>query len=61
MNMNRKERLFATMVVIFGLLVLGGVAVAAPKAKHHNHHDGKQMIAERLKTDGHHEIHKKGK
>jgi hypothetical protein len=61
MNMNRIQRLFTAMVVIFGLFVLGDAAVAAPKAKHHNHHDGKQMLAERLKTDGHHEIHKKGK
>jgi hypothetical protein len=61
MNMNRIERLFTTMVVCLGLFALVSAAFAAPKAKHHNHHDGKQMLAERLKTDGHHEIHKKGK
>lgn len=60
MNTNRIQRLFTAMVVIFGLLALGNVAVAAPKAKHHNHHDAKQMLGERLKTNGHHEIHKKG-
>lgn len=61
MNTNRIQRLFTAMVVIFGLVALGDVAAAAPKAKHHNHHDGKQMLGERLKTNGHHEIHKKGK
>jgi hypothetical protein len=61
MNMNRIQRLFTTMVVIIGLFVLGGAAFAAPKAKHHNHHDAKQLLGERLKTNGHHEIHKKGK
>jgi hypothetical protein len=48
------------MVVIFSLFVLGDDAVAAPKAKHHNHHDGKQLLGENLKTNGHHEIHRKG-
>src|ERR1019366_4449037 len=60
MNMNRIQRLFTAMVVIFGLFALGGAAVAAPKAKHHNHHDAKQLLGERLKTNGNHEIHKKG-
>ncbi len=61
MNLNRIQRLFTAMAVIFGLFALGDAAVAAPKAKHHNHHDAKQLLGERLKTDGHHEIHKKGK
>jgi hypothetical protein len=62
MNMNRVQRLFTALVVIFGLFALGETALAAPKAKgkHHNHHDGKAMLGEKLKTDGHHEIHKKG-
>jgi hypothetical protein len=62
MNMNRVQRLFSALVVIFGLFALGSTALAAPKAKgkHHNHHDGKAMLAEKIKTDGHHEIHKKG-
>jgi hypothetical protein len=61
MNMNRIQRLFTAMAVIFGLFVLGDAAVAAPKAKHHNHHDAKQLLGERLKTNGQHEIHTKGK
>jgi hypothetical protein len=32
---------------------------ARPKAQ--NHHDAKQLVAEKLKTDGRHEIHQKGK
>jgi hypothetical protein len=60
MNINRIQRLFTAIVVIFGLFALGDAAVAAPKAKHHNHHDGKQMLGEKLKTNGQHEIHRKG-
>src|ERR1700719_3779349 len=60
MNVYRIQRLFIATVVIFGLLALGDDAFAAPKAKHHNHHDGKQMLGAKLKTDGHHEIHRKG-
>jgi hypothetical protein len=60
MKMNRTQRLFTVVAVIVGLFALGDTAVAAPKAKHHNHHDGKQMLGEKIKTDGHHEIHKKG-
>ena len=61
MNMNRMQRLLTASVCIFGLFALGGAAVAAPRSKHHNHHDGKQLLGERLKTGGHHEIHRKGK
>src|ERR1700726_2259176 len=61
MNMNRIQRLFTAMFVIFSLSALGGAAVAAPKAKHHNHHDAKQLLGDRLNTNGHYEIHKKGR
>jgi len=60
-NMNRIQRLFTAMVVIFGLFALGAAAVAAPVAKHHNHHDGKQLVGDNLKHDGHHDIDHKGK
>jgi hypothetical protein len=58
MNMNRMQRLFPAVVAVFGLLVLGVAAVAAPKG---NHHDAKQMLGDRVKHDGHHVIHQKGK
>jgi hypothetical protein len=61
MNMYRLQRLLTVVIVICGLSALGGTAFAQPKPKHHNHHDGKQMLGEKLKTNGHHEIHKKGK
>jgi major membrane immunogen (membrane-anchored lipoprotein) len=59
--MNRIQRFSTAMVVIFGLFALGAAAVAAPVAKHHNHHDGKQLVGDNLKHDGHHDIDHKGK
>jgi len=61
LNKNRAPVLFTAMAVIFALFALGAAAVASPKAKHHNHHDGKQMVGEKLKTNGRHEIDRKGK
>jgi hypothetical protein len=49
------------MAVIFGLFALGEAAVAAPTAKNHNHHDGKALLGDNLKHDGHHDIDHKGK
>jgi hypothetical protein len=60
-TMNRIQSFFTAMVVIVGLFVLGGDAVAAPSAKHHNHHDGKALLGDNLKHDGHHDIDHKGK
>jgi hypothetical protein len=62
MKINRKQRLLVAAIAIGCICALSGYALAAPnKAKHTNHHDGKQMVGEKLKTDGHHEIHQKGK
>jgi uncharacterized protein with FMN-binding domain len=61
MNMNRIPRLLTSTAVIFALFVLGGSALASPPAKHHNHHDGKQMLGDNLKHDGPHDIDHKGK
>jgi hypothetical protein len=58
--MNRVPLHSVAIVVLFALFAASS-AFAAPKAKHHNHHDGKQMVAEKIKTDGNHEIHRKGK
>jgi hypothetical protein len=56
MNMNR---VLAAIVVTFSLLAMGNVAFAVA-AKKQNHHDGHRLVAAKLKTDGHHDIDKKG-
>jgi hypothetical protein len=57
MNMNRTHYLFIALVGIFGLFALGHTAIAAAKA---NHHNGQQLLGEKIKTNGHHVIDKKG-
>jgi hypothetical protein len=56
--MNR-NRVLRAAVITFTLLAIGelGFAVAAKKQ---NHHDGSKLVAAKLKTDGHHDIDKKG-
>ena len=56
MNMNRVR---AAIVITFGLLAIGSVAFAAA-AKKQNHLDGLRLVAAKLKTDGHHDIDKRG-
>jgi hypothetical protein len=58
MNMNRTQRLIPAVLAIFGLLALAETVVAVGKA---NHHDAKQLLADKGKTDGRHVIHTKGK
>ena len=55
--MNRNRVLAA--IVVFSLLAIGTVAFAVA-AKKQNHHDGHRLVAAKLKTDGHHDIDKKG-
>jgi hypothetical protein len=52
--------LWMAVVVSF---VFVAVAVAAPKGgkKKHGHHDGKSMVQAKLKTNGKHQLDKKGK
>src|SRR5260370_41947806 len=57
MNMNRIQSRLIAVVLIFGLLAFVGAGFAAPKA---NHHNGQQLLGEKIKTNGHHVIHKKG-
>jgi len=57
MNNKRIQRLLTAIVVIVGLFALADAAIAKAKA---NHHDGKQLLGENIKTNGHHVIHKKG-
>jgi hypothetical protein len=58
MNMNRIQRFLTVVVVILGVVTLAGAGITAPKA---NHHDGQQLLGEKIKTNGHHELHKNGK
>ena len=44
---------------VCSVLAIGSVAFAVA-AKKQNHHDGRQLVAAKLKTDGHHDIDKKG-
>ncbi|MGA2647744.1 MAG: hypothetical protein ABSF15_23835 [Candidatus Sulfotelmatobacter sp.] len=53
------NRVFAATVITFSLLAIGNVAFAVA-AKKQNHHDGRRLVAAKLKTDGHHDIDKKG-
>jgi hypothetical protein len=58
--MDRLPRYFLSAVATFGLLVVSTAAIAVVvKAQHH--HDGKQLVGDKLKQDGHHDIDHKGK
>src|ERR1051325_11709693 len=54
--MNRLPYLCIALIGVIGLIV--GPAVAAPKAQHH--HNGQQLLGEKIKTNGAHVIDKKG-
>jgi hypothetical protein len=56
MNMNR---ILGAIVILCGVLAIGNVAFAVA-AKKQAHHDGGKLVATKLKTDGHHDIDKKG-
>lgn len=60
MNMNRMQRLLAGAALIFGLLAFAfaDIGIAAPKA---NHHNGQQLLGDKIKTNGQHVIDRKGK
>jgi hypothetical protein len=49
-----------TLVAAFALSIGANAALAVPvKAQHH--HDAKGLVSDKLKTDGHHDIDRKGK
>ncbi len=58
MNLNRIQRLLPAVMAIFGLFAVADTAVAVAKG---NHHDAKQLLGDKAKTDGRHVIHTKGK
>jgi hypothetical protein len=69
MKMNRTQRLLASVVMIVGLLALGQAAIAQGKGhggeKGHghgnaHHNNGQQMVGEKIHSNGHHVIDKKG-
>jgi len=60
MKLNRTQRLLVAIVAIVGISALfasGAAALAAAKA---NHHNGQQLLGQKIKTNGHHLIDKKG-
>ena len=72
MSMNRIQRLLTALVMIFGLLAMGETAIAQGKGhgggkgqaeKGHgkaNHHNGQQMLGEKIHKNGSHVFHQKG-
>jgi hypothetical protein len=54
------RRLLPATIAFLGVLALGNSAVAA-MAKVQHHHNAKQLVGEKLKQDGHHDIDHKGK
>lgn len=59
--MNRMQRFLTAFVVTLGAFALVNGAVAAPPAKHqHKHENGKQLLGDKIKTNGKHVLHKKG-
>ena len=65
MNTNHTQRLLTAIVIGVGLFAVGTAAIGAPQGKGKgkgkaNHHNGQQLLGEKLKTNGKHEIDKKG-
>jgi hypothetical protein len=56
----RIRHLLPAAIAIFGAFALGNSAVAVV-AKVQHHHNAKQLVAEKLKQDGHHDIDHKVK
>jgi len=74
--MIRRKFLFTALAAALTMPALSGTALAQKdkeqkgqkehgakqdhQAKHHNHHDGKQLVADKIKHEGRHEIDRKG-
>jgi hypothetical protein len=58
MTKNRPQRLLTALLVGLSLVLFVGAAAAAPKKA--SHHNGKQLLGEKIKTKGSHQIDKKG-
>jgi hypothetical protein len=58
MKKTRMRQFLTAVVVIVCMVALSGAGITAPKA---NHHNGQQLLGEKIKSNGHHELHKNGK
>ena len=64
--MKRVQRFVIVVIGIVGMLALLDPASATPKGGKdkdkgkHEHHNGKQLVGDKIKTNGHHVIHQKG-
>jgi len=56
--MKHIQRFLTVSVVVLGLCAL--VSAAGAAAAKANHHNGQQLLGEKIKANGHHEIHDKG-
>ncbi len=62
--MTRAHRYLVAIVAVIGLIAMAGSAAAQGKGKgkgKHNHLSGQQLLGNKIKTNGHHVIHKNGK
>src|SRR6266496_4745313 len=60
--MVRVRRYLVTVLAVIGLIAMVGSADAQGKGKgKHNHLSGQQLLGDKIKTNGHHVIHKNGK
>jgi hypothetical protein len=64
--MIRARRYLVTILTVIGLIAMIGSANAQGKGKgktkgKHNHFSGQQLLGDKVKTNGHHVIHKAGK
>jgi hypothetical protein len=60
MQMNPGRHFLPLMVAAFAFSVMSNAAIAVVTKVQH-HHDAKQLVGDKLKQDGHHDIDHKGK
>jgi hypothetical protein len=58
MKRNGARLLLGAMVISVGVMAFVDAAVAGPKKG--NHHNGKDLVGQKIKNNGHHQIDKKG-
>jgi hypothetical protein len=60
MSSKRIQNILPAVLAMVGLLLWGNAALAAPATAQH-HHNAKQLVGDKLRQDGHHDIDHKGK